>query len=94
MFRPPGDCPACGEFVPKGYPACPHCSADDRSGWKEDNSYDGLDLPDEEFNYDEFIENEFGNSSPGNKLHPLWQITGIVLLVLFILGLLIWAAGH
>ena len=94
MFRPPGDCPACGEFVPKGSYACRECGADDKSGWKEDDSYDGLDLPDEEFNYDEFVENEFGNSSAGNRLHPVWQITGVILLILFIIGLLIWAVGN
>jgi hypothetical protein len=94
MFRPPGDCPVCGEFVPKGSYACTHCSADDRSGWKEDDSYDGLNLPDEEFNYDEFLKNEFGDSEISNKLHPLWSVTGIILLILSIIGILIWAAGN
>ena len=93
MFRPPGDCPVCSEFVPEGYHACPHCSADDRSGWKEDDSYDGLDLPDEDFNYEDFIKNEFGNDSPAGKLHPVWWITGLILLILSVIGLLVYATN-
>ncbi len=33
--------------MPKNARACPHCGADERSGWNEDETrYDGLDLPD------------------------------------------------
>jgi len=94
MFSPPGDCPVCGSFVARGSYACPNCSADDKSGWKDDDTHNGLDLPDQDFNYDEFLENEFGTSSAGNKLHPFWQITGVILLVLFIIGVLIWAVRN
>lgn len=48
-FRPPGECPACGEFVPKGARACPGCGSDARTGWNEDSGYDGLDLPESAF---------------------------------------------
>lgn len=61
MSTAPEVCPACGEDVPRGMVACPECGADDRSGWREDASAaDGLDLPDEEFDHDNFARREFG----------------------------------
>jgi hypothetical protein len=47
-FVPPGDCPNCGEPVPAGAAACPHCGADERTGWSEETYLDGVDLPGEE----------------------------------------------
>lgn len=88
MFRPPGECPACGEFVPEGYLACPHCGADAQSGWKEEAATDGLDLPDDSFNYDEFIQEEFGQVPKRSQLKPIWWITALVLLVVFIVSML------
>jgi len=45
-FAPPGECPVCGETVPRQARACPGCGADERSGWDEEASrYDGVDLP-------------------------------------------------
>jgi hypothetical protein len=47
-FRPPGDCPVCGEDVHAGATACPFCGSCPDSGWGRDAAiYDGLDLPDE-----------------------------------------------
>jgi len=49
-FKPPTECPVCGEAVPRGARACPGCGADERSGWNEEATrYDGLDLPDTAF---------------------------------------------
>lgn len=89
MFKPPGDCPVCGESVPKGAKACPGCGADEKSGWQEDDTYDGLDLPEEKFDYDEFVATEFGGKSRGKTLHPVWWITALVLVVASIL-IFIW----
>jgi len=47
-FVPPGDCPNCGEPVPAGAEACPHCGADERTGWSEETYLDGVELPGEE----------------------------------------------
>lgn len=88
MFRPPGDCPVCGAFVAKGRKSCLDCGADDRSGWKDDDGTDGLDLPDNDFNYDEFVKNEFGSSPKPQGLKPLWWIVGVVLLLILLIGAL------
>lgn len=80
--RTPKVCPVCGEDVPPRALACPECGADHNSGWKGDADYSGeLGLPDEEFDYDEFVKEEFGGGSRRTGLKPIWWITAIVLLV-------------
>jgi hypothetical protein len=75
----PEVCPVCGEDVPPHALACPECGADHRSGWKEDTA-DGLDLSDKDFNYDDFVKEEFGGGTGRSRLHPVWWITAVVLL--------------
>jgi len=50
--RAPVNCAVCGAEIPPGTKACPECGADDRTGWRESSIYDGLDLPDDEFNHE------------------------------------------
>jgi hypothetical protein len=78
--KPPEVCPVCGEDVPARALACPECGADHNSGWRED-IHDGIDLPDEEFDYDEFVRNEFGASPVPKGIRPIWWVAGIVLLL-------------
>ncbi len=62
--KAPAVCPVCGEDVPRGAVACPECGADHKSGWREDaDAYDAVNLPDEDFNYDKFVREEFGSDS-------------------------------
>ncbi|HVF73079.1 MAG TPA: hypothetical protein VM940_15865 [Chthoniobacterales bacterium] len=82
----PEVCPVCGEDVPRGSLACPECGADHNSGWRADAT-DGLDLPDDDFNYDEFVEREFSTSAKPTGLKAVWWITAIVLAVIFALYL-------
>lgn len=44
---PPEECANCGTAIPRAARACPHCGADERTGWREASVYDGLELPDE-----------------------------------------------
>jgi len=88
-------CPACGENVPAKAKACPHCGACEKSGWNEDASAgDGLDLPGEDFDYDKFVEEEFGTPKKLVGRQLLWRVTGVVLLVLALLGYLISFTFH
>jgi len=53
-------------------------------------TYDGLDLPDDEFDYDDFVAREFGAQAgpvSGNG-RSLWFWVGIVLAIIFALGFL------
>jgi hypothetical protein len=82
MFNPPGDCPVCDESVPRGRKSCPHCGADPRTGWNDDeDTANGLDLPDPDFNYEDFVEREFGNSPKTRGLPWIWWITGVLVLL-------------
>ena len=79
---PPDICPQCGAEVPPHASACPECGSDEQTGWSETAYADNLGLPDEEFNYNEFVKEEFGTG----KIKPhgvgwLWWIVAVLLLV-------------
>jgi len=83
---PPEICPNCGAEVPAGARACPECGADEETGWSEKAQGQRLGLPDDEFDYDEFVREEFGSKE---QIRPhgiswLWWIVGIVLLLTLI----------
>ena len=77
----PEVCPNCGADVPRQAKACPECGSDERTGWSEKSYADNLGLPDDDFNYDEFVKEEFG---PGRaQPHGLvwfWWVVAVVLL--------------
>lgn len=80
-LQSPEVCPVCGEDVPRGSLACPECGADHNSGWRDDAaSYDGLDLPGEDFDHDDFVEREFGSRFKPAGMKTIWWITAIVVL--------------
>ena len=81
----PEVCPVCGEDIPRNALACPECGADYNSGWREDaDTYDAVDLPDENLNYDEFIRQEFGPSPKAAAINIIWWITALVVIITFI----------
>jgi hypothetical protein len=89
-FKPPGQCPACGEWVPRGAAACDDCGACAKSGWSGDTHADGLDLPDDKFDYDDFIAREFGGKSSKQPLTAnLWWWVALALLIVFVIGALL-----
>jgi hypothetical protein len=89
MARPkleaPDVCPVCDADVPRGSLACPACGADHNSGWRVDTEvYDGLDLPGDDFDYDEFARREFGSGLKPAGIRMIWWITAIILVALSI----------
>ncbi|MBL6765233.1 MAG: zinc ribbon domain-containing protein [Verrucomicrobiae bacterium] len=68
----PEICPNCGELVPDNAASCPECGADENTGWNDRATGQRLNLPDDEFDYDDFIEEEFGEK----QSHPL-KVDGI-----------------
>ena len=94
-------CPGCDKEVAVGSRACPHCNppgkrrqhskamaGSSKRSWQQDKSADGLDLPDEDFDYDDFVAREFGGKphrSIGIKWY--WWVTALVLVMLIILGI-------
>ena len=84
--RTPQLCPVCNEEVPSGALACPECGADHNSGWKENAyAYDGVNLPDDDFSYDNFVKGEFESRVKASGLNMVWWIAGILLIVALLL---------
>jgi hypothetical protein len=82
----PDLCPNCGAEVPRNAKACPECGSDDQTGWSEEASADGLDLPNEEFDYKDFVEREFGAKHPVPRgLHWFWWVIAVAVLISFVI---------
>lgn len=78
----------CGEWVPRGAVACDQCGSCAKSGWNdEDQTYEGLDLPDEDFDYEDFTAKEFGGKDANLRLtRQLWWWVAIILILVFLLA--------
>ncbi len=75
-------CPNCGAEVPANAKACPECGSDEQTGWSEQAQSSGLDLPDEQFDYDDYVKREFGAKTPVPRgVHWFWWLVGIAVLV-------------
>jgi hypothetical protein len=92
-------CPSCGGEVRVGG-SCKGCPkkkkptpAKTKRPRKHDEIYDGLDLPDDDFDYDEFVAREFGRT-PHKKIGVKWYwwLLGVLVLVLMLLCLVF--QGH
>ena len=79
-------CPFCETEVPVGKP-CPGCarkkpkSSPKKKPWEQDKSADGLNLPDGDFDYNDFVAREFGNA-PHHKTGVKWYWWVLALLLL------------
>jgi len=87
----PSTCPNCGSIIEdERAVSCPDCGADENTGWSDHATSQRLDLPDDNFDYDGFIESEFGTKS-SNAVKPaglswLMWVVAIGILLLLILG--------
>jgi hypothetical protein len=79
---PPDICPNCGTEVPPDAKACPGCGSDEQTGWSEQARYDSLDLPDDKFDYDDFVKREFGGEKPTPRgVQWVWWLLAIALAI-------------
>jgi hypothetical protein len=86
-MKPPEVCPHCGAEVPSGTKACPECGSDEQTGWSTQAHYDNLNLPGENFDYDDFVEREFvGERTIPRGVHWFWWMVA-VLIVAGLIGL-------
>ena len=79
---PPDECANCGAAIPRHARACPECGADERTGWREQSIYDGLDLPEEAFEEEAHRD----NTRRVNGVAWYWWCVGVGLIVLLTLG--------
>ena len=81
---PPGTCPNCGADVPPNAKACPGCGSDEKTGWS-DSAYAGkLGLPDEEFDYNEFLKEELGGERKPRGVSWFWWAVALLLILVFL----------
>ena len=74
-------CPVCGEEVPNGAKSCPECGACDKSGWSGEAESSGLGLPDEDFDYEKFVADEFGDGPKKSPVHWVWWLAALLAFV-------------
>jgi hypothetical protein len=80
MSKAPEICPNCGAEVPPKARVCATCGADEETGWSEQARLDPLDLPNEDFDYDDFVKQEFGGEKPTPRgVHWFWWLVAIAL---------------
>ena len=76
---PPEICANCGAEVPSGAKACPECGSDEQTGWSAEAHYDHLNLPDENFDYDDFVKREMaGERAIPRGVHWFWWLVAIL----------------
>jgi hypothetical protein len=81
------DCPHCGAQVPAKARACPACGSCDQTGWSEEADGGGLGLPDEEFNYEDYVRREFGPAPARPRgISRFWWIVALILLAGFVMS--------
>jgi hypothetical protein len=77
----PEICPNCGAEVPPRARACPECGSDETTGWSEAAEGGGLDLPEEHFDYDDYVKREFGEEGPVPRgVHWFWWAVAVIVL--------------
>jgi len=64
--------------------SCPECGACDETGWKE-NDVSNLNLPDEEFDYDEYIAREFDGTPKQTKKEKIVALVALALVIMWVL---------
>lgn len=86
---PPDTCPNCGADVPRHARACPECGSDDQTGWSDRARADHLGLPDDDFDHDAFVCEEFGSERAKPRgIAWYWWLVALLLVALFLWGLL------
>jgi hypothetical protein len=83
-MKPSESCSNCGAEVPANAKACPACGADEQTGWAEHAHAESLSLPDEEFDYDEFVQREFGKPAKPAGVGWFWWAIGLLLLAVLL----------
>ena len=93
----PDICPNCGEPVPPRSVACPQCGADEQTGWSDQATLERLGVPSQEFDYQEYLKEEF--ASKPSRARPrgisfLWWAVAILLLWILLQGLFAAGTSH
>ena len=81
-------CSHCGAEIEADAKFCRFCGSSDTDGWAEEGEWSD---DSDDFDYEEFVENNFGGSNSNTQIAPGWRAVALILLILFGLGfLLLW----
>jgi len=90
---PPPTCAICGADIPPHAFACPECGADERTGWREQDPTDGLDLPDQESTaeaYARFLRAQDGYHARRGAKRLFWWAIALAVAIIFIASMFFW----
>ncbi|MCB9941856.1 MAG: zinc ribbon domain-containing protein [Planctomycetaceae bacterium] len=89
MSFPPQDfdCPCCGAEVSGNARFCRECGASGDSGWNLEEEEGFAD--DDDFDYDDFLEREFGTERPKTQREKIQRAVTVVIIVLVCISLTI-----
>ena len=74
-------CPHCGEDIREDANFCRHCGSSDDDGWGDEaEGYEGESL--DEFDYEGFVEDNYGATSANLGTKMRWRFVSVVLLLL------------
>ncbi|MBL9166802.1 MAG: hypothetical protein JNN07_03605 [Verrucomicrobiales bacterium] len=82
----PEICPNCGAVVPRTARVCPDCGSDEETGWADQAVSQRLGIPDDSFDHDQFVREEFGQKSPPSRPPGgswFWWAVALLLLLVF-----------
>jgi hypothetical protein len=77
-------CSHCGSELPPKAKVCPECGSDENTGWSDEAYASSLNLPSDDFNYDEFVKNEFADRPKPQGISWLWWGVALILVLLFL----------
>lgn len=80
-------CPHCGAELPARAKFCRHCGSSDEDGWKTES--DEIDA-DDDFDYDEYVREEFSENAVVSSKLKRWQI---VVILLILASMSLWVLG-
>lgn len=79
----PEFCTNCGARIPARAKSCPECGSDEETGWSETAYAGSLGLPEENFDYEEYVREEFGKGSIKPRgIRWIWFVTAVILLII------------
>jgi hypothetical protein len=85
QMKTPSYCPNCGAEVPPGAKACRECGSCEKTGWSDESYANGLDLPDTEFDYEEYVNREFHSDKVKPRGIPwFWWLVAVLVLLAFV----------
>jgi hypothetical protein len=78
-------CPRCGEEVKVGSKRCTTC--DPPKPWEQGEHMDGVDIDvpeDDTFDYDQYIDEEFGDGARTHNFHPVFIVAAAIFLLIWL----------